>query len=105
MTGTASLSGLLNLSLVNGFTPTNGEMFVILTSTGLMGEFTNNSIDVGGYVFNVEYSPSGFANDVVIVGNPAVPEPASLVMISLGAVGIGLAVARSKRNARRSNLA
>ena len=33
--GTASLAGTLDLSLINGFTPYNGEQFVILTSTGL----------------------------------------------------------------------
>ena len=37
VSGTASLNGTLDISMVNGFTPTNGETFVILTSNGLGG--------------------------------------------------------------------
>ena len=39
VSGTASLDGTLDLSLINGFTPYNGEQFVILTSSGLSGAF------------------------------------------------------------------
>ena len=65
-TGSANLDGTLKLSLVNGFTPYNGEEFVILTSTDLIGTFSNNTIQDGNVTFTVEYSPPGYANDVVL---------------------------------------
>ena len=64
--GTASLEGTLDVSLINGFTPTNGELFMILTSGGLSGSFTDNVIHDGNVTFTVEYSPAGFPNDVVL---------------------------------------
>ena len=97
--GTASLAGTLNLSLLGGFTPTNGEQFVILTSSGLTGMFTDNVITVGNTTFDVSYSPPGFANDVVLNATTSVspvPEPASLLLLGLGSVGIaGCLVRRS----------
>jgi len=66
VSGTATLAGTLDLSLVNGFAPTNGQLFVILTSGGLSGQFNDNSIQIGNVTFNVEYSPGNFPNDVVL---------------------------------------
>ena len=61
-TGLASLDGTLNVSLVNGFTPYNGEEFVILTSTGLGGTTfsTVNGLQEqeGNVNFTVEYTSS-----------------------------------------------
>ncbi len=39
--GLASLGGTLDVSSINGFTPYNGEQFVILTSAGLSGTFND----------------------------------------------------------------
>jgi hypothetical protein len=65
--GTANLNdGTLDVSPINGFMPTDGELFVILTSGGLPGTFNNDTIVDGNVTFHVEHSPRGFANDVVL---------------------------------------
>jgi hypothetical protein len=79
MTGTASLDAILDLSLSNGFHPVVGDRFLILTSSDLSGMFANETgLEDGGIIFNVEYSPPGFLNDVVLEA-AAVPEPSSWV--------------------------
>jgi hypothetical protein len=94
--GTATLNnGLLDLSLVNGFTPYNGELFEILNSNGLSGMFSDNTIELGNVTFTVEYSPSGYANDVVLLAQVSgVPEPSSWLLLGLGVAG-AFAVRRS----------
>jgi hypothetical protein len=94
--GTATLNnGLLDLSLINGFTPYNGERFEMLTSSGLSGMFSDNTIELGNVTFTVEYSPSGYANDVVLVAQvSSVPEPSSWLLLGLGVTG-AFAVLRS----------
>jgi len=101
VSGTASLDGMLDLSLINGFTPFNGEQFVILTSSGLSGVFsTVNGLQEGNVTFTVEYSPQGFLNDVVLDAqvSSAVPEPASWLMLGLGLAAVGTCVVRRSRS-------
>ena len=102
--GIANLGGTLDLSLINGFTPFNGEQFVILTSTHLAGVFSSvTGLHEGNFTFTVEYSPDGFANDVVLdvsVDNNAVPEPSSFVLLLCG-FGVAVMVRRN-RNVRCS---
>ncbi|HLN26979.1 MAG TPA: hypothetical protein VK395_04500 [Gemmataceae bacterium] len=40
ITGTATLAGILNVSLENGFTPSSGDSFLVLISKQLSGTFT-----------------------------------------------------------------
>ena len=87
--GTALLKGALDASLINGFTPSNSEQFVILTSAGLSGSFTDNVIHDGNVTFNVSYSPVGFANDVVLTST-VVPEPATGLLVMLGMLGLAV---------------
>jgi hypothetical protein len=103
ISGTASLSGLLDVSLLNGFSPVNDEIFVILTSGLLLseGRFTENTIQVGNVTFDVEYSPLGYSNDVVLeaqVAPSAVPEPASWLVFGLGLAAMGTYFARKSKS-------
>jgi fibronectin-binding autotransporter adhesin len=101
--GSASLNGMLDVSLMNGFLPTSGDQWVILTSTSLSGTFIDSVIHDGGFTFTATYSPAGFTNDVVLtLAVASVPEPASIVMLGLGLAGIGAFVARQSRAAARS---
>jgi hypothetical protein len=90
------LDGRLDLSLLNGFMPFNGEQFVILTSGGLSGSFIDNIIVIGNVVFTVEYSPPNFRNDVVLESN-VVPEPSTFLIFGLGLAGMGAFFTRRSR--------
>ncbi len=63
--GAAVLDGSLDLSLINGFVPADGDSFVILTASGgVSGAFSNDSLDLGdGRTLQAVYS----ANDVTLV--------------------------------------
>jgi hypothetical protein len=70
--------------------------FTILTSSGLSGTFNDNTIHDGNVTFTVEYSPVGFANDVVLSAQvSSVPEPSSWVLLGLGLVAAGILAARN----------
>ena len=98
--GDASLGGTLDVSLINGFMPVTDDIFVILTSGGLSGRFTDNTIQVGNVIFDVEYSPTGYKNDVVleVAQVSAVPEPASWLMLGLGLTAVGTCVVRKSKS-------
>jgi hypothetical protein len=60
VTGTASLDGTLNIQLDNGFTPSEGDTFRILTFTSRSGDFAvENFPDLGSLFFNPVYDSSG----------------------------------------------
>ena len=63
----ATLAGTLNISLINGFGPTLGNTFVILTYGSLVGTFdTINGLDIGGgLVFQVTYGTTSLTLEVV----------------------------------------
>lgn len=57
VSGTASLDGILNISLLGSFDPPEGEEFVILNSDSFNGQFNEvNGPAIGGYpVFEINY--------------------------------------------------
>jgi hypothetical protein len=70
VSGTATLAGALNVSLVNGFTPPSGAWFRILTYAARAGSFTTQTgLTLGGGKFFV---PSYRSNDVTLVEGPGV---------------------------------
>lgn len=68
ITGTAALTGTLNIALINNFKPTIGQTFTILNaSTGITGTFSvvkGTSIDSTKH-FSVSYSPTTVVLTVV----------------------------------------
>lgn len=81
VTGTVSLAGTLNVSLINSFTPTAANSFTVLTGTSVSGSFSNvdqgNRVNLaGGGSFtvtisgtNVVLSNYSSASEVVWAGN------------------------------------
>ncbi len=98
VSGTADLGGTLDLNLAGGFqtTITPQETFVILTSTSLLGSFTNvasgSSLStMGGFgSFTVNYGPSSAfgVDDVVLSNFTPVPEPSTYAQMGLGAAAL-----------------
>ena len=60
VTGSASLGGTLSAALVNGFTPTIGQTFTILTASSISGTFTNSTIAINSSEhFAISYTSTG----------------------------------------------
>jgi hypothetical protein len=64
--------------------------------------FVPTTLEPGNLTFNVAYNPPGSRNDVVltVIEGGAVPQPASLVMLSIGLGATGALVASRGRKAR-----
>lgn len=62
-----SLNGTLNVTLINGFVPTIGTTFVVLTGSALTGQFTTvNGLSINsGEHFQISYKPKEIALTVV----------------------------------------
>jgi hypothetical protein len=99
ITGTAALGGTLDVSLLGGFTPSNGETFTILTSAGLNASMFSayNGLQEGNVTFTVAYTPGDVILDAIVISS--VPEPASLVMFGIGIAGLGAYGAFRRRKA------
>jgi hypothetical protein len=75
VTGTVNLGGAtLSGSLLNGYTPSNGDSFVIVTGTGgisstFAGIADNGFTGIGGHAFQVDYQ----SNNVVLTAVPTPP--------------------------------
>jgi hypothetical protein len=65
ISGTATLDGTINISLLNGFVPTDGDSFQILTFTAVNGDFaTYNGLDLGG---GLSFTPVYDSNSLTLV--------------------------------------
>jgi hypothetical protein len=91
--GNANLSGTLDISLVNGYTPQVGDSFILMTFGSLNGIFTsidglNISPTLDWVVF---YDPHDIR---IVVEDPpvATPEPASLLLVIVGLASLTVGV-------------
>ena len=89
--GTAMLNGTLNVTLESSFSPTDGETFTILNSSGLLGSVFTTFLgqSQNGVTFTIDYN-NLVTNGVVLTAHTlrAVPEPGSLALVALGAIGL-----------------
>ena len=92
VTGTVTLAGTLDVDLWNGFTPALGNEFNILHAGTISGSFNSVLLPelANGLAWDVSYTGTDVSLRVV-------PEPASLFLLSLGAIGL---VARGRRTRR-----
>ncbi|WP_299886289.1 LamG domain-containing protein [uncultured Lacinutrix sp.] len=73
--GTATLAGTLDVSLVNGFTPSVGDTFTILTANSISGTFDTVNLPTGtGYDWNINYT----ATEVILEVAPTFTAPADV---------------------------
>ena len=93
ITGNASLGGTLQINLLGGFTPFQGELFTLMTLTGGIetGAFSGiTGSDASDWI--VLYG----GNNVELEFGSAVPEPSTWAMILFGFTGIGFMAYRRK---------
>ncbi len=65
VSGAASIAGTLNLSLANGFNPSVGQTFAIISSSGASGNFS--TINSSGFTVRSDVSATGVVLTVVSV--------------------------------------
>jgi hypothetical protein len=94
ITGTATLDGTLNLSLLAGFLPSVGDSLIIMTFNAETGKFAIvNGLDMGnGEMWELVYNPTDIT--LVAVGAEPTAEPGTLGLFGMGLV---LAVAAGRR--------
>jgi hypothetical protein len=82
VSGTATLAGSMNVTLANGFTPTAGAWFTILTFAARSGSFSSETgMTLGGGSFFV---PSYRPSDVTLVLGPGVTVVAGTDLYLIG---------------------
>jgi hypothetical protein len=80
VSGAASLGGTLTAALVNGFTPTVGQTFTVVTASSVTGTFSNSTIAISSTEhFAVSYTSTGV---VLTVASGPVSKSASTALIS-----------------------
>ena len=79
-TGPATLSGNLELALLDNFLPNYADSFTILTASSLTGQFANaqNQLSFSAGTFDILYTPTS----VTLTHFTPVPEPTTLLSIS-----------------------
>jgi len=80
VSGTASLGGTLTAAVVNGFTPTVGQTFTVLTASSVAGTFSNSTIAINSTEhFSVSYTSTGV---VLTVASGPVSKSVSTALVS-----------------------
>ena len=100
MSGTASLAGTLDVSLIAGFAPTVGETFDVVGYKSVTGAFSTITGTNSGYTYTAQYLPTLLRLTVNTIGSTnATPEPGSVALLFLGippVVAIGVSRRRRK---------
>jgi hypothetical protein len=98
ISGTATLDGILNLSLLAGFLPSAGDSLIMMTFNSATRQFAVvRGQDMGrGETWEVIYNPT----HIMLAAASDVPSPEPGTLALLGA-GLALAVAASRRSLAR----
>lgn len=115
ITGSSSLAGLLDVSLVNGFQPSSGDVFPILEATGGFTGFFADATPAGpglpgllhssAGTFDVNYNFDFNGLTAVTLSNfTPTPTPEPPTSLLFGTALIGLALVGEIRSWRRSHL-
>ena len=95
ITQMATLSGTLDISLINSFLPSNGQIFTFLTAGGgVNGIFgTVNGLNYANGHFTIAYNSNSVQLD--FVGNQTgTPEPGTLLLLGSGMLSLSYGVRR-----------
>ena len=101
--GMATLAGNLDVNLLdlgNGFNPSLGDTFDLLSADTIFGRFDSLELPtlINGLTWNLNYIYDDVGADYVrlSVVERSVPEPSSLLLMSIGLAGLGF-VSRKKK--------
>jgi hypothetical protein len=95
ITGVASLGGTLTAALVNGFTPTVGQTFTVLTASSVAGTFSNSTIAINSTEhFAVSYTSTGVV--LTAASGPGSKSASTPLISQMVAAGTKRAIASAK---------
>ncbi|HTS11492.1 MAG TPA: hypothetical protein VMH00_05190 [Candidatus Limnocylindrales bacterium] len=97
---------LLDIDLLDGFTPTDGEQFDIMAAILITGEFANaptTGFEMDGFDWTIEYDPGEIVLDAVGPasgggggGGTTTPEPSGVLLLAMGVAALGFASQRKR---------
>lgn len=102
ISSTATLGGTLNVSLLNSFFPTNGDIFQVMTYGSHTGTFSFiTGLNLGnGITLTPIYNPGDFELKATGTAVAATPEPSSVAFLLTGLSVLGLYRRRKAKAAR-----
>jgi len=96
VSGIAALNGgTLDVTLLAGFEPSEGDVFDILDADAISGAGFD-SISLPALDEGLAWDTSGLMSSGSLVVSASVPEPTAMVSFLLGAIGISLGVRRKR---------
>ncbi len=86
ISGTANLSGALDVGFANGFTPSSGNQFTVLTANTISGTFSsiNSAALPGGLNWTLTYNFSSVPQAVVLTAQTGTSTSQTLTVAELG---------------------